>query len=144
MEFSQKQIKIMEVAEKLFAAKGFEGTSVREIAEAAGINLAMTSYYFGSKEKLMEALFTYRSEFFKLQLETMIRDTKMTPFQKMDTLIDQYIESLMNQQWFHRIMVREQMVNNTSTMSGLIRQVKIKKPAIDPAADPGRTEKGSI
>ena len=126
MEYSQKQIQIMEAAEKLFAAKGFEGTSVREIAEAAGINLAMTSYYFGSKEKLMEALFSYRSEFFKLQLETMIRDPHLTPIQKVDTLIDQYIDRLMNQQCFHRIMVREQMVNNTGSISGLIRQVKIK------------------
>ncbi len=126
MDFSEKQVKIMEAAETLFAAKGFDGTSVREIAEAAGINLAMTSYYFGSKEKLMEALFTYRSGFFKLQLETMIRDTKLSPQQKVDTLIDQYIDRLMTQQRFHRIMVREQMVNSTSPISGLIRQMKIK------------------
>jgi AcrR family transcriptional regulator len=126
MDYSQKQIKIMEAAEKLFAAKGFEGTSVREIAEAADINLAMTSYYFGSKEKLMEALFSYRSEFFKLQLENMIRDTSRTPMQKVDALIDQYIDRLMNQQCFHRIMVREQMVNNSGSISGLIRQLKIK------------------
>jgi AcrR family transcriptional regulator len=126
MNYSQKQVMIMEAAEKLFAAKGFEGTSVREIAEAAGINLAMTSYYFGSKEKLLEALFAYRSEFFKLQLESMIRDTTMTPMQKMESLIDQYIDRLMNNQSFHRIMVREQMVNNTGAMSGLIRQLKIR------------------
>ncbi|HNO01068.1 MAG TPA: TetR family transcriptional regulator, partial [Chitinophagaceae bacterium] len=43
----------MKKAEKLFAEKGYNGTSVRDIAEKAGINLAMVSYYFGSKEKLL-------------------------------------------------------------------------------------------
>ncbi|HNP53387.1 MAG TPA: TetR family transcriptional regulator [Ferruginibacter sp.] len=49
---SDKRQHIIENAEILFADKGFEGTSVRDIAKQAGVNLAMISYYFGSKEKL--------------------------------------------------------------------------------------------
>jgi AcrR family transcriptional regulator len=52
MDFNDKQIKIMEAAEELFAEKGFSGTSVRDISDAADINVAMISYYFGSKEKI--------------------------------------------------------------------------------------------
>lgn len=114
----------MEAAEKLFAAKGFDGTSVRDIAESAKVNLAMISYYFGSKEKLMEAMFSYRGAFFKLQLENMIQNRELTPMQKMETLIDQYIDKLMNQQSFHRIMVREQMVNHNGTVPAQIIQLK--------------------
>ena len=62
MEFNEKQIEIIETAEQLCAHKGVDGTSVRDIADEAGVNVAMISYYFGSKEKLLEALFTYRSE----------------------------------------------------------------------------------
>ena len=65
MEYSEKQVQIMEAAEKLFAEKGFNGTSVRDIAETADVNLAMISYYFGSKDKLLEAMFTYRGEVFQ-------------------------------------------------------------------------------
>ncbi len=114
----------MDAAEKLFAAKGFDGTSVRDISQAADVNLAMISYYFGSKEKLMEAMFAYRSESFKLQLESMIRNKAFTPMQKVESLIDQYIDRLMKQQCFHRIMVREQMVNTEGKISVLIRQMK--------------------
>ena len=57
MEYNDKQIAIINTAEKLFALNGFDGTSVRDIAHEAGVNLAMISYYFGSKEKLMEAVF---------------------------------------------------------------------------------------
>ena len=57
MELNDKQIQILETAEKLFAENGFDGTSVRQISKAADINIAMISYYFGSKEKLIGSTF---------------------------------------------------------------------------------------
>jgi len=122
--YNDKQIQILDAAEKLFAAKGFEGTSVRDISEAAGVNLAMISYYFGSKEKLMEAMFSYRGSFFKLQLETMLSDKTLTPIQKMESLIDQYIDKLLSHQCFHLVMVREQMVNHNGFVAEQIHQSK--------------------
>jgi AcrR family transcriptional regulator len=44
--------RILEVAAKLFAERGLEGTSVRDIAKEAGLNLSLVSYYFGGKEGL--------------------------------------------------------------------------------------------
>lgn len=44
--------KIMEVARVLFANQGFEGTSVREIAKEADVNVASLNYHFSNKEKL--------------------------------------------------------------------------------------------
>lgn len=44
--------KIMEAARVLFADHGYEGTSVREIAKAAEVNVASVNYYFSSKENL--------------------------------------------------------------------------------------------
>ena len=130
MEYSEKQLQIIEAAEKLFAAKGFNGTSVRDIAETADVNLAMISYYFGSKEKLFEAMFAYRSEFFKLQLESMVQNRELGPMEKMHQLIDQYIEKLTNQQCFHRIMVREQMMNNNEFITAQIHGLKIRNQAL--------------
>ena len=124
MEFPVKQIQIMESAEKLFAEKGFAGTSVRDIADEAGVNLAMISYYFGSKEKLLEAIFRYRGEYIKLQLESMIQNTTMSSLEKMTMLMDNYINRIMQQQCFHKIMAREQMMDVGGTTSKLIRQLK--------------------
>ena len=59
--FNDKQIQILEVAEILFAEKGFDGTSIRNIAKLAKINIAMVSYYFGSKERLLESLIVNRT-----------------------------------------------------------------------------------
>lgn len=59
-KFNEKQIKILDIAEELIAKKGFDGTSVRDISSRANINVAMISYYFGSKEKMLAYLYQYR------------------------------------------------------------------------------------
>ena len=124
MEYNEKQVQIMETAEILFAEKGFNGTSVRDIAEKANVNLAMVSYYFGSKDKLLEALFNYRGEYLKLKLENIIEDKKHNSLEKINMLIDHYIDKVMSQQCFSRIMVREQVLNHTGITAELIFQMK--------------------
>ncbi len=49
--------KILDVAEALFAEKGFTETSLRTITSHAGVNLAAVNYHFGSKEQLIQAVF---------------------------------------------------------------------------------------
>ncbi len=48
--------KLLEAAVTIFGQKGPEGATVREIARAAGQNVAAIKYYFGSKEKLYHAV----------------------------------------------------------------------------------------
>lgn len=49
--------RILEVAERLFAERGLDGTSMRDITDAAGVNLASVNYHFGSKDGLIAAVF---------------------------------------------------------------------------------------
>jgi AcrR family transcriptional regulator len=46
--------RILGAAETLFAQRGFDGASLRQLTAAAGVNLAAVHYHFGSKEKLVE------------------------------------------------------------------------------------------
>jgi len=46
--------KILFSAHKLFSEKGFDGTSIRDIAQAAEVNVASINYYFTSKEGLYQ------------------------------------------------------------------------------------------
>ncbi len=114
----------MEKAEKLFAEKGFDGTSVRDISEAADVNVAMISYYFGSKEKLMEAMFHHRGQDLRIQLENIIHNKGLTSLQKVEKLIDDYTERIFKKQFFHKIMIREQMVNNAGPIAKQIFLLK--------------------
>src|ERR1700755_1630658 len=104
MSYNDKQLQILETAEKLFAKKGFDGTSVRDIAEEAGVNIAMISYYFRSKEKLMEGFFEQRMGHIKMRVESLLKDTVMTPIDKMYMLVDDHIERVMHRQKFYKIV----------------------------------------
>ena len=51
-EQEDARARLIDAAIKLFADKGYEGTSVRDLATAAGVNVAAVSYHFGSKDEL--------------------------------------------------------------------------------------------
>ncbi len=126
MEFSDKQLQIIETAEKLFADRGFKGTSVRDIAEEAGINLAMISYYFGSKVKLMEAIFEVRIGSVHMRIESLLKDDSITPLQKINMLVDEHVERVSQKECFYKIMITEQLINKNPAVLHATRQLKIR------------------
>jgi hypothetical protein len=130
MELNDKQIQIIEIAERLFAERGFDGTSVRDIAHEAGVNIAMISYYFGSKEKLMEALLEWRVGEIKIRVESLIKDDRFTPLEKVNMLIDEHIERAIQKKSFHKIMVSVQVTNKNPSILKAANQVKIRNAKV--------------
>jgi AcrR family transcriptional regulator len=124
MEYSEKQIAIINAAEKLFALTGFDGTSVRDIAQEACVNVAMISYYFGSKEKLMEAVFEQRTTNIRLKVENLLQNQQLSHLEKVNVLIDDYVDKFIHQQEFHKIMIREQLIEKNTVIAGLILELK--------------------
>ncbi len=57
--------RIIEAAGRLFAEKGFKGTTVKDITESAGANVAAVNYYFRDKEKLYEEVILYVFNYMK-------------------------------------------------------------------------------
>ncbi len=130
MDFNDKQIQILETAENLFAERGFDGTSVRDIADEAGVNVAMISYYFGSKEKMLEALFELRVANIAIRVESLIKDEKYTPFEKVDQLIDEHIERVMQKQNFHKILISAQVTNKNPGILKATNALKIRNAEV--------------
>lgn len=123
-ELTDKQLQLLEVAERLFSKKGFDGTSVRDIAEEAGVNTAMISYYFGSKEKLMEAIFELRAITVRAKIENLLKDDSISPLDKMYVLIDDYVERFFQRQQFHKIMICEQVINKNPSIINMVYKLK--------------------
>lgn len=124
MEYNEKQKQIIGTAERLFSAKGYDGTSVRDIADEAGVNIAMISYYFGSKEKLMEALFEQRTANIKSKVENLLLDEQKSPLQKIDSLADDFINRIIDKHLFFKIWICEQVVNKNPVILKLINDLK--------------------
>ena len=107
-KFTDKQIKILDVAEELIAKKGFEGTSVRDICTKANINVAMISYYFGSKEKMMSYLYQYRVQRTKESFSEFAQTIKEgKPEMQMKEIINYVISLLFKYNYFHGFVTQE-------------------------------------
>jgi AcrR family transcriptional regulator len=109
---------ILDAAERLFAEQGFEAVSVREISKAADINIAMVSYYFGSKEKLYEEV---------IQRKIMLSDTILIELEKHKTykeklyaIVDLFIKRLFENRLLQNIIFREISMNQRSNMTEII------------------------
>lgn len=106
--FSEKQIHILDIAEKLIAKKGYEGTSVRDISTHAKINVAMISYYFGSKEKMMAYLYRYRVQKTResfAEFAGIIKEGK--PEMQMKELVKFVVNQLFKYSYFHGFVTQE-------------------------------------
>jgi len=113
MEWNEKQIRILEIAEKLFAENSFDGTSIRQISKEADINIAMISYYFGSKEKLLKALLLYRMGDFKMELE--FRISKNQDFLKtLDEIVELVLQKIHRNRRTYKIIHFEYSNENRS------------------------------
>ena len=130
IETNDKKKHILETAEELFAGKGFEAATVRDIADAAGVNLAMISYYFGSKEKLMESLFHQRMDNMTLRVELLLKDQKLSPFQKIEIILEEYVRKVTDKESFYKILLCEQVMKKNPVIIKLIRELKLSYAAL--------------
>ncbi len=59
---TSKRDRILDVAEALFALHGFDGVTMREIANGAEVDVALASYHFGKKREVFDAVFMRRAD----------------------------------------------------------------------------------
>ena len=121
-----KKETIIESAIKLFGSKGFEGTSVREIAADAGVNVAMINYYFESKEKLFEKAVEYRASFLKGIFSELVNNESLTAIEKIDRIIDYTIDRKFSNSEFHHLLHRELSLERRPQLKDAISDILLR------------------
>ncbi|HXL55973.1 MAG TPA: TetR family transcriptional regulator [Chitinophagaceae bacterium] len=117
---TDKKTHIINTAIELFAEKGFEGTSIRDIATKADVNVAMINYYFGSKEKLFESMLEQKAAYTRGALEEIVTDKSLSEIEKLDRIIDNYVSKLFTNRKFHRVIHQELMLNEREVLQDAI------------------------
>ncbi|MRX72750.1 forespore capture DNA-binding protein RefZ [Bacillus lacus] len=113
--------KIIDAAVFLFHTKGFTGTSVREIANKANANVAHISYYFKSKNGLLEFLV---QEFFEGYLAVIEKGYARLPSSNPKDCLQQLVLDILIYQHEHRQLAR--IVHREVTLDSiLIREVMV-------------------
>ena len=120
-----KEHNILFAAEKLFSEKGFEKTSTREISRAANVNVSMISYYFGSKEKLLESLFEMRMAESQSYIQEIITREDVNEWQKISLIVDRYTQRVRELKVFYNIMQTEQLTNKNERIITFLKNSKI-------------------
>ena len=88
------EARIKEAAPKVFTRKGFAGARTRDIAEEAGINLALLNYYFRSKQKLFDLIMMENIQHFMEGVKAILSDDNTTLTEKNTLLGTHYIDIL--------------------------------------------------
>ena len=70
---------ILLAAERLFAQRGFHGVSIRDIADEAGVQLALIGYYYGPKVSLYHEIYRQRSGYIQERLNALAEAQSSTP-----------------------------------------------------------------
>jgi AcrR family transcriptional regulator len=86
--------RIKEAARKVFTTKGFAAARTRDIAEEAGINLALLNYYFRSKEKLFDLIMFENIQQFIRGVKEIIMDEDTEIKEKVERIASFYIDML--------------------------------------------------
>jgi len=113
----------MEVAERLFLQKGFDGTSIRDLSREAGINVAMISYYFGSKENLLQAIVEQKSNYARLKLQEYNSMAELSPFEKLSLIVDYYADKILSNPGYHQLLHKELHNDQRPELRGIIRSI---------------------
>lgn len=88
------EAKIKAAARNVFHKKGFAATRTRDIAEEAGLNLALLNYYFRSKQKLFDQIMFETMSGFLKSMSSIFNDERSTLEEKITLIVEKYIDLL--------------------------------------------------
>ncbi|WP_338868056.1 TetR/AcrR family transcriptional regulator [Spirosoma sp. SC4-14] len=136
------ETKIKEAARRVFLEKGFEGATIRQIADEAGVNLAMVNYYFRSKDELFKSIYLETFREFLGRMAILLNEE--TPLEvKIWKAVDRYTDFIMDNPLIPNFILSEQRKNGAAffremNIKGLIENSLFRKQLIQEA------EKGNI
>lgn len=134
--------KIKAAAQRVFMKKGFAATRTRDIAEEAGINLALLNYYFRSKEKLFDIIMLEKLAKFFGAVAPVLNETETSLEQKIILLSNNYIDLLIANPDLPIFILSEVRTNPERFVSKIpvarvvdshfIKQLQERKPDVHP------------
>ena len=128
-ESSAVRARLLDAAVRLFAEQGVAGTTVAQIAAAAGVTSAMVHYYFKTKDQLLDAVVAEKlvGEFIAFVADAIERDAS-DPLAQAERLVWRIVEASDAMPWLPPLWVREVISEGGALREKLIRRVDLGKP----------------
>ena len=103
--------KIIDAARKLFTQNGFSATKTRDIAEEAGINLALLNYYFRSKQNLFQIIIEEKFDVLFGIINPVLSNSEISIEDKIETLVTNYTNLLLENEDLPFFVLSEMKTN---------------------------------
>jgi AcrR family transcriptional regulator len=105
-EKQDRSKRILDAADALFCESGFDGTSLRDVAEAAGVNKGLILYYYENKAGLFTAVLQRYYESHQPVLEKLGREEGPLR-ERVHGMLDGYFEFISNNRRYARLIQQE-------------------------------------
>lgn len=135
--------KIKAAAARLFTTRGFAATRTRDIAEEAGINLALLNYYFRSKENLYRIIMAENFQVFFRGALQIFHNQQTGVEEKISQLVDYYIGRLLENPDIPSFVINELRSNPNALIQQLGMHDALKETKIFSQIRQYLEEKGS-
>jgi TetR/AcrR family transcriptional regulator len=123
MDKNDLRNKLLSIATRLFAERGLNGVSIRELSRSAGVSISMISYYFGGKEGLYSSVL--QEQFSGFEYIEEINKTDSEALEKIEAYIRWIIVRHRNKPYLLRFYTSE--LTNPTQFFSLIVQPAIGK-----------------
>lgn len=123
-ENNKTKILLLKTAESLFANFGYEGTTIRAIAEQSGSNSAMINYYFGSKESLYHALFENHLGDMLKKIEA-VEYNGENPTKRLTIFLEYYCGRIQTNQDYYRILFSQLFGTQNSEIMEIVSALRM-------------------
>lgn len=123
----ERRTRILDVAQSLFAEHGFEAVSMRDIAAAAEVSVALLTYHFGTKDRLYHEIFTRQSAVLDARIAH-LADVDPAAEDRLDQIVAAFVEPQMRLREtpdglaFARLLARE-ATDPSSERRGIIEDL---------------------
>jgi AcrR family transcriptional regulator len=122
MEQTSTEEKILQAATEVFIMKGYDGSTMQEIANKASINKSLLHYYYRSKDKLFTRVFSMVFQHLFIPKIIKIFESDMSLFEKIEAFTEQYIDTILKNPYIPMFVMRE-LTNNPERLAGLAKQL---------------------
>jgi AcrR family transcriptional regulator len=122
--------KLIDAAIAQFARTGIRASSLRAVAEAAGVTPAMLHYYFGNKRQMTLAVIEERLLPALAPLRSTIEDAGGTPAELVHAFVDGIGAMIAAHPWLPSLWVREVLSEGGALRDTLLKQVFPQLPQL--------------
>ncbi len=118
---------ILLAAERLFAQKGYHAVTIRQIADEAGVPLALVGYYYGAKQELFHAIFEHWGGTIEARLTSLKQALGQASGKRLGAIVEAFIAPVLRlraseEGEYYALLVARELMHASAEADRVLRE----------------------